>query len=136
MKEPKQIHIQWAKSRKPVIKTEEQLLKEIKDYQGEALQAYKNRDFNYEAECDRQIAMRKDELEQRFKQKSLTAKDLTPHTWDAKAIQQFGDARCKVCGQKQSYYNEGMANLSQWSDEEKHTRKYNQAFLMFDCKGR
>jgi hypothetical protein len=117
-------------------KTEEQLLKEIKDYQDEALQAYKNRDFNYESECDKQIAMRKDELEQRFKQKPLTIEDLTPHDWDTKSIQQFGDARCKVCGQKQRYYSEGIASLSQWSGEEKHTRRYNQALLMFNCNAK
>jgi hypothetical protein len=118
------------------MKTEEQLLKEIEEYQAKAMQAYKNRDFNYETECDRQIAMRKDELEQRFLLTPLTIKDLTPHTWDDKVIQQFGDARCKVCGQKKSYYNEGLANLLQWSDKEKHTLRYNQSLLMFTCKER
>jgi hypothetical protein len=117
------------------LKTKEQILNEIEDYKTKAMEAYKNRDFKLEDECDRQATILQEELECRFQVTPYLAV-LIPHTWNVNTLQQFGDARCEVCGQKKSYYDEGISSLSQLSEAEKHTRRYNQTLLMFNCNKR
>jgi hypothetical protein len=105
----------------------------IKELEQLALVAYNCRDFKAEDKYDSEARKLRATLENQVPDKLLTVADLTPHAWDTAAIALCGDARCDVCGQKNSYYNEGIRTVMSWPESEKKTQRFNNALLVFSC---
>jgi len=114
----------------------EKLETRIKELERLAYEAYKRRDYVLEDKYDAERAELQKLLDDMRIEEPLTEKDLTPHKWNRDFIMQYGDARCEVCGMKYSYFRDRMKALNEWTEEEKHTKRFNESMRASSCKSK
>lgn len=115
--------------------SEKELEKQIEKLKQAAMIAYNKKDYVEEARLDEEIKRLIERRDREFPVTPLTEADLIRHSWNQEDLRKYGgQVRCSKCGRKQIDYIDGIAKLLSWPEEEKRTRAYNSAMMIYSCK--